>query len=130
MTLMPKLLCFECIGEQSYEHTIKRFNNIYASLKEHNIWDVLIEGKTKRRLSVLDSYNALKYIQEKLGKDVGKIRIAFLDERANGFEHNVFAENVASNRGLRLRFFRNRHTALCWLQGTAISKLPSESHQV
>ncbi|MBX2875021.1 MAG: hypothetical protein KTR30_23050 [Saprospiraceae bacterium] len=128
--LMPKLICFECFGEQSYEHTIRRFNKMYATLKENNIWDVLIEGKTSKRLSVLDSYNAIKYIQEKLGKDAIKVRIAFLDERQKGFEHNVFAENVASNRGLCLRFFQDRERALCWLQGAAIPKLPSESHQV
>ena len=130
INLMPNLIHFKCIGEQSYEHTIRRFNKIYASLKEHNLWDVLIEGKTKTRLSVLDSYNAIKHIQEKLGKDASKIRVAFLDERKVGFEHNVFAENVTRNRGLCLRFFQDREKALCWLQRAAIAKLPSESQQV
>lgn len=128
--LLPTLVHFECIGEQSYEHTIIRFNKMYASLKACNIWDVLIEGKTSKRLSVLDSYNAIKYIQEELGRDGSKLRIAFLDERSTGFEHNVFAENVASNRGLCLRFFRDRQNALCWLRKTPVSQLPSESHQV
>ncbi|NET34235.1 MAG: hypothetical protein F6K19_19795 [Cyanothece sp. SIO1E1] len=128
--LLPTLVHFECLGEQSYEHTIRRFNKMYASLKACNIWDVLIEGKTLKRLSVLDSYNAIKHIQEELGKDASKLRIAFLDERPSGFEHNVFAENVASNRGLCLRFFRDRERAMCWLRKVPVTQLPSESHQV
>lgn len=128
--LMPNLVHFECIGEQSYEHTISRFNKMYANLKTYNIWDVLIEGKTSKRLSVLDSYNAIKHIKEELGRDAAKLRIAFLDERPSGFEHNVFAENVASNRGLCLRFFRDRQSAICWLSNMSAAKLPSESHQV
>lgn len=103
---------------------------MYASLKAFNIWDVLIEGKTSKRLSVLDSYNAIKHIQEELGKDASKLRIAFLDERTSGFEHNVFAENVANNRGLCLRFFQDRQKAICWLRRMSMPKLPSESQQV
>lgn len=115
MEVLPNILCFQCIGQQSYDHTIRRFNMMYATLQSYGIWKVLVEGKTQRRLSILDSYNAIKHIKEGLGKDICKVKIAFLDERRQGFEHNTFAENVANNRGLCLRFFRDRHHALSWL---------------
>lgn len=130
MEVLPDMIWFQCVGQQSYEHTIHRFNKMYATLQDYGIWSALVEGKTHKRLSVLDSYNAIKYIKEELGKDACKLKVAFLDERLQGFEHNTFAENVASNRGFCLRFFRDRQSALTWLQGEAILNLPSESHQV
>lgn len=117
--VLPNILYFQCVGEQSYNDTMRRFNKMYAELKAHAIWNVLVEGATEDRLSLIESYNAIKSIKKKLGMDFFKVRVAFLDQRSTGFEHNVFAENVATNRGLCLRFFQCKEEALNWLQKSA-----------
>lgn len=114
--VLPNILYFQCVGEQSYDHTMRRFNKMYAELQARAVWNVLVEGATKDRLSLIESYNAIKSIKKKLGLDFFKVRVAFLDQRSKGFEHNVFAENVATNRGLCLRFFQCKEEALNWLQ--------------
>jgi len=78
-----------------------------------------VEGATNERLSLIESYNAIKSIKKQLGIDFAKIRVAFLDQGSKGFEHNTFAESVAANRGLYLRFFRYKEEALDWLQKPA-----------
>ena len=117
--VLPNILYFQCVGEQSYNHTMRRFNKMYAELQARAIWNVLVEGSTEDRLSLIESYNAIKAIKKKLGMDFFKVRVAFLDQRSTGFEHNAFAENVATNRGLCLRFFQCKEEALNWLQKLA-----------
>jgi hypothetical protein len=86
---------------------------VINSFDEHGRTRILIDlTEAEIKGGLMDNYKAANPSPE-LAKDLKKFRFAIVSSEIT--EHDEFFENLADNRGHRVRFFDNHDVAMEWL---------------
>lgn len=109
----PGYLYAHVSGERdSLEISLGFWREIAAECRRSEARRVLIEEDIKECVSMLEMYQIGAEIP-RLGFE--NVLVAFVDPYLEQQELNRFGETVASNRGLRGKFFNDAHEAEKWL---------------
>jgi hypothetical protein len=101
-------------GAHTPENASRFLREVYeaciANQKDSVLLDMRLEGPTMGTSSIFS------VVQERSGAGRELRRIAYIDATREP-EKAVFAETVARNRGVNVRFFRSVEDAKKWLEG-------------
>ncbi len=96
----------------SYELSIRFWNEIAAECKQNKWKKVLVEEDIPEDISVAEAFELASELPQ-----IGffGVKIAFVDHYIEQEEMNKFSEMVAVNRGLNAKIFTNTNEAEKWL---------------
>jgi len=110
----PTYLHATVYGAHTPENALRFLREVYeacvANRKDSVLLDMRLEGPS------MGTTNIFSVVQERSGEGRGLRRIAYIDA-ARDPERALFAETVARNRGVNVRFFRTVEEAKTWLEG-------------
>ncbi len=89
------------------------WRRIAEECQSRGLHRVLVEEDFPNAISEVELYELVTQAENALRR----LRIAFVDRRADHAESNLFAETVARNRGLVVKVFTDTETAARWLTG-------------
>ena len=113
----PDYLYAFVTGEQdSLEGSRKVWSKISEECRAHGWHKVLVEEEIETTIEVTEIYDLCAELVE-LGFE--NVQIAFVDRVAAQSDDNLFAEDVAVNRGIWGRFFSTVEEAEAWLLADA-----------
>jgi hypothetical protein len=95
----------------SLEAALDSWHRIASRCRALGLRRVLVEEHIKDRLSSLDLF----HLTSQIPRIASGVRVAFVDVIPDHFEHNLFGETVARNRGLTVRVFHTTSEAEAWL---------------
>ena len=110
------ILFIEARGTRSLQAVLDITKHAFDACKEQGVKKAVVDiKKLVGKLSTIDAYEipAMHYEQYRNRSVLEKAAIIDTEEHAEAY---MFFENVAVNRGYRLKFFNNIEDALTWLE--------------
>ena len=100
-------------GEECMEVSLAYWQEILDACRRLNYHKIIIEENLQGTASTIDYYEFGKALST-MTQDLG-LKIAFIDRNAEHTQENIFAENVAINRGLYAKLCNSIEEAKVWL---------------